>query len=93
MEHAKSIYPTVMYKIQKTADKFQTEYIELKFAFLPVAHPELNPVELVSSSIKRFVSSNNQDLRLSKVERLAKTKIESISIQDIKYFTSHALKE
>ena len=28
LEHAKSIYPTVMYKIQKTADKFQTEAVD-----------------------------------------------------------------
>lgn len=93
LEHARKIYPQPKCKIQKIADKFTNGSFELKIIFLPVAHPELNPIELVWSSIKRHVSKHNQLFRLSEVERLTKEKIQSITVEEVKQFTSHALKE
>jgi len=52
LEQARLMYPSPKYKIQKIADKFSTGVFELKVLFLPVAHPELNPIEMVWGVIK-----------------------------------------
>lgn len=57
LEWTRKIYPTPKSKIQKLADKFTRENFEIKVLFLPVAHPELNPIEMVWSLIKRYVAS------------------------------------
>ena len=67
LECAKSIYPAPKYKIQKIADTFANGEFEINVIFMPVAHPELNPIELVWSSIKRYVSTRNHKYRLSDV--------------------------
>ena len=46
LEQAREIYPSPRYKIQKIADKFSEGDFEIKILFLPVAHPELNPVDM-----------------------------------------------
>lgn len=93
LEYARKLYPEPKYKIQKIADKFSTASFQLKVLFLPVAHPELNPIEMVWSIIKRYVASRNLNFRLSDVERLTREKIGLITTQEIKKFTSHTLKE
>lgn len=93
LEYAKKIYPNPKYKIQKIADEFTSGEFHIKVLFLPVAHPELNPIELVWSSIKRHVSSNNVHFRLTEVERLTKEKIATFTSEEIKKFTLHAIKE
>lgn len=46
LEYAKSIYPLPNFQIPKMADLFSKECIEIKVLFLPVAHPELNCIEM-----------------------------------------------
>ena len=47
LEQARKIYPAPKYKIQKIADKFREGDFLTKILFLPVAHPELNPIKMV----------------------------------------------
>ena len=45
LHHACKIYPTPKYKIQRIPDKLETETFSIKILFLPMAHPELYPLE------------------------------------------------
>ena len=38
------IHPNPKYKIQKIADNFEKDVFSIKILFIPVAHPELNPI-------------------------------------------------
>ena len=67
LEEARRIYPSPTYKIQKMARKFETSTFKLKVLFLPVAHPELNPIEMVWGVIKRKVAERNVNFNLSEV--------------------------
>ena len=49
------LYPSPKYEIQKLADEFSTSDFEIEILFLPIAHPGLNPIEMVWSFMKRFV--------------------------------------
>ena len=53
LEQAIEIYPMHSYKIQKVARKFDEGEFQIKILFLPLAHPELNPIKMVWSKIKR----------------------------------------
>ena len=68
LEQAKKIYPAPKYKIQKIADKFQEGDFSIKILFLPVAHPELNPIEMVWGCVKRAVAAQNLSFKLRDVE-------------------------
>ena len=52
LEEARRLKPTPAYEIQKIADSFEIGDFCIKILFLPVAHPELNPVEMVWGRIK-----------------------------------------
>ena len=93
LEFAKTIYPSPKYKIQKLADEFASNGFDIKILFLPVAHPELNPIEMVWSFIKRKVASRNLHFNLTHVENETKKHIAEIAAQDIKKYVSHAKKE
>lgn len=65
---ARVIFQTPRYEIQIIADRFSTQHFNIKILFLSVAHPELNPIELTWSHIKRTVASKNLEFQLSEVE-------------------------
>ena len=46
--------PKPKYMISKIAEKYN-----VKILFLPVAHPELNPIELVWSMLKKYIKEKN----------------------------------
>ena len=54
------------YMISKIAEKYN-----VKILFLPVAHPELNPIELVWSMLKKYIKEKNVNYSLSEVEKHA----------------------
>jgi hypothetical protein len=58
-QHAMSIQPPVKYLVQEAADNFTIGDFHIKFLMLPVAHPELNPIEMVWGNIKRQAASTN----------------------------------
>lgn len=47
VEQAKKQYPVPKYKIQKIADKYHEGNFSINILFLPVAHPEFNPIAIV----------------------------------------------
>ena len=88
LQQARNIYPNPKYKIQKIADSFN-----IKILFLPVAHPELNPIEMVWSFVKRNVASKNMHFKLSKVESETAIQIGNITASDFNKYAAHARKE
>ena len=46
--------------------------------FLPVAHPELNPIEMIWGCMKREVAKSNFDFKLAALEAQATTEMEKI---------------
>ncbi len=76
LAQARQIYPSPTYKIQKIANEFVTEEFNIKILFLPVAHPELNPIEMVWSKMKRSIAGKNMTHRLSAVEEQTRRKVE-----------------
>lgn len=48
---------------------------DIRVLFLPVGHPQLNPIELIWSNIKQFVASNNHDFSMATIERLTRQRV------------------
>lgn len=71
--------PPPKYLAQELADTFTEGDFHIKIIFLPVAHPELNPIEHVWDSVKRTVASQNFDFNLTKVEELTLKLIDSFT--------------
>ena len=59
---------------------------------LPVAHPELNPIELAWSVVKGYVAKHNQKFTLKEVEALVPQAINTITPAMWKKFCDHAEK-
>lgn len=93
LEQARKIYPTPTYKIQKLANEFSSGDFSIKILFLPVAHPELNPIEMVWSFIKRSVAARNMHFTLSHVEEETKKEILKVTAADIRKYSRHAKDE
>ena len=83
LTEARRIYPLPKYKIQKIAYEFETERFSIKILFLFVAHPELNPIEMVWGRVRGNVDRRNLKFRLKDVE--AKTK-EQIGLITAEFF-------
>ncbi|KAF1333717.1 hypothetical protein FI667_g2536, partial [Globisporangium splendens] len=66
--------PRPIYEVSILAQRFECEII-----LLPVAHPELNPIEMVWSGLKWFVARNNRDFSLAKVAELTRTYLRSFN--------------
>ena len=92
-ENALSIYKTPKYTIQKIADKFQNDDGHIKVLFLPVAHPELNPIEMVWSCIKRNAASRNMNFSLTEVEEATKEEVIRVTEGEFAKYYGHVLKE
>ena len=67
------------YKIQNTVDKFETRKFSIKMLFIPVAHFELSPIEMVWSFVKQSVASRNINFHLSSIEELTGEQIVKIT--------------
>ena len=93
LEQAKKIYPAPQNKIKKIAENIHENDLTLKMMFLAVAHPELNPIEMVLECIKRAVAAKNLSFKLRYVEHDAKNEIAKINAQQFVKFTNHTLKE
>ena len=93
LQHAREIYPSPIYKIQKIANTFREGRFEIKILFLPVAHPELNPIEMLWSKVKRQVASKNMNFRLSTVEELTREAVAEFSASEFAKYVEHVLVE
>ena len=68
--------PKKVYEIQVLAAKYN-----LKVLFLPVGHPELNPVEMVWAGMKDYVKKKNTNFSLTEVEKMHKTSLNPLTKQ------------
>ena len=93
LHHARKIYPTPKYKIQKIADKFETETFSIKILLLPVAHPELNPIEMVWTFVKQSAASCNLKFNLSAIEELTREQILKVTPELFNKYYIHACRE
>ena len=93
LERAKEIYPNSVYKLQKIADKFTRGSFHIKMIFLPVAHPELNPIEMIWSNLKRHIATTNMKFRLSSLEQLTQEVVESLTALEFKRYIEYVFKE
>ena len=79
--------PTKQYATDAIAEKFTHAVLRL-----PVAHPELNPIELAWSVIKGYVAKHNKRFTLSEVERLTREAIEKVTPTLWEKFCAHTAK-
>lgn len=93
LECARSYFRTPKYAIQKIADKFEDEHGHIKIIFLPVAHPELNPIEMVWSFVKRSVASRNLNFSLPEVEKETRTQVAKVTQSEFAKYLGHSMKE
>ena len=70
LKRAKEINPNPVYKLQKIADGFTKGLFHIKIFLLPVAHPELNLIEIFWSKLKRHIATTNMTFCFSSVEQL-----------------------
>ena len=85
------MYPIPKYKIQKIADKFEKSGFQIKILFLPVSHPELNPIEMVWSLVKRKVASKNLTFRLGDVEKETHEQLSKVSAETFAKYVEHTI--
>ena len=74
-------------------DKFETATLSIKILFLPVAHPELNPIEMFWACVKRAVASRNMQFRLNAVEKLTREQINLVTDLQFKKYYKHEKQE
>ena len=79
----------------KPTKVFETDVIAAKFTHkvlrLPVAHPELNPIELAWAEVKAYVAKHNKTFTLKEVERLVPEAIDTISPAKWHKFCQHTV--
>lgn len=93
LEFARSIYPPPVYEIQKIANECSISGFHVKVLFLPVAHPELNLIEVVWSIVKRNVAGKNLRFSLNDVDTHVMDQISKVTAEYFKKYASHAKKE
>ena len=80
----------------KPDKEFETDVIAANFTHsvlrLPVAHPELNPIELAWSLVKGYVAKNNKKFTLKEIESLVPEGIKKVTPPLWKKFVEHTEK-
>ncbi|TMW55725.1 hypothetical protein Poli38472_010607 [Pythium oligandrum] len=79
--------PKPEYEVAVTAREFDCDVL-----FLPVGHPELNPIEMVWSYVKSYVAKHNTDFSLSEVERLSHAALDSFDSEAWQRYVDHCVK-
>ena len=93
LEHARSLKPTPVYEIQRIANTFTSGDFSINILFLPVAHPELNPIEMVWGKIKRNTASEIMTFRLNDVDEIASGEVAKIDKAFFPKYYVYTLKE
>jgi len=66
--------PKPVYLVHQWIEAFNRQHgTDMKMLMLPIAHPQLNPIETMWSHIKRYVRTNNQQYDLAVIKTLAET--------------------
>ena len=79
--------PSKQYKTDRIAENFTHRVLRL-----PVAHPELNPIELAWSVVKAYVAKHNKKFTLKEVEKLVPQAIKTVTPAMWKKFCDHTAK-
>ena len=58
---------------------------------LPVAHCELNPIELARASVKGYIAKHNKDYNLAEIERLTPQGFEHTTTDMWRHFCRHVV--
>jgi len=61
--------------------------------FLPVAHPELNPIEMVWSFVKRSVAFRNLNYYLLEVENETRRQVAKVIQSEFATYLGHSMKK
>ena len=79
--------PKPQYEISKLAARHK-----LKILFLPVSHPELNPIEMVWARMKDYIKKRNVNLSLTDVEKYANEFFDSFDANEWVKYIDHVKK-
>lgn len=90
---ATEIAPAPKYMAQDLADQFTEGDFLIKILMLPVAHPELNPIELVWAYMKNKIAFHNFDFRITAVEAEANQVLSSVTKDLFSSFCGRSMKE
>ena len=91
--HMEKICPQPKYQVKAIVEIFSTETFRTKIRFLPVAFPELSPIEMVWSDIKGHVWRPNFSFQSDHLEEIARECVSEFGhIMFCKYCT-HVYKE
>ncbi len=77
----------------KIAEKFESDDFNIKILLLSVADPELNPIEMAWSHIKREAGRNKLKFSLSAVEGETRKEINCLTAEDSRKYVAYAMKE
>ncbi len=60
LELAKEVAPPKEMRVHKVTNEWNAEHgTDIRILFLPIAHPQLNPIEMMWCDVKSYVSKNN----------------------------------
>jgi len=59
LEQSRALHTGGKYVVRELANEFRHGSFHIRILFLLVAHPELNPIEMVWGTVKRAVSNQN----------------------------------
>ena len=86
MNLARENKPNPKFIVQEIAKKYGVEIL-----ILPVAHPELNPIEMVWSEIKRKCAQKNLNFKLKEVEQIARQEMANMTAEKFAAYESHSI--
>ena len=79
---AEKYKPQKKYKIFEWVKQWNGEKgTDIQVNVLPIAHPQLNPIEMVWCWLKSYVKSNNHDFSMPTIERLAKERVNQLGAE------------
>ena len=89
----KSVYVPKIFMLEEITKKFcTTKGKDIKVLRLPVAHSELNPIELIWALIKGYVAANNTTFKIKDVKKLAEEAFTKVTDRNWMQPVKHILK-
>ena len=83
--------PKPQYMVHEWTKAFNAAHgTNITVLLLPVAHPVLNPIELIWNQLKRHVRQENHEFDMAKIRELAFAKQESLGAEDWKAACEHS---
>ena len=89
LSRAREVYPSLIYKIQKIANMCIIGMFHIKILIPPVAHPELNPIEIFWSKMKNDMAKTNTTFRLSHAEDITRSVVASMAPEEFSRYVEH----